>query len=92
MKVHIITWDGIEYDRVTTTAEIESYKDRGFIFHGEYGLTFDFRVEIPPYTPINYDENGKINLLLDRIDGLTDNGHIHDETDKIRQYINKKNE
>lgn len=88
MKVHIITWDGIEYDRETTTTEIESYKDRGFIFYGEHGLTFDFRVEIPPYTPINYDENGKINLLLDRIDGLTDNHHIHEEIDKIRKYIN----
>ena len=42
-KVHIITWDSIEYDREATPWEIAKYKKEGILKVHKGSLVFDFR-------------------------------------------------
>ena len=42
-KVHIITWDGLEYDRKATPWEIVKLKREGIAKDLNGNLTFDFR-------------------------------------------------
>ena len=42
-KVHIITWDHVEYDREATDWEIAKMKREGFYKETQEGIVFDFR-------------------------------------------------
>jgi hypothetical protein len=43
IPVHIITWDGFEYDRYTTGEEIKEQKEaKNFRTDEIHGITFDF--------------------------------------------------
>lgn len=42
--VHVICWDGVEYDRKANKQEIDEQRNNGYVKEGGYaGVTFDFR-------------------------------------------------
>lgn len=42
-KVHIVCWDGVEYDRHTTKEEIDKQREAGHLVdNGHHRITFDF--------------------------------------------------
>ena len=42
--VHVICWDGVEYTREATKAEIDAQRKSGYVKEDGYsGITFDFR-------------------------------------------------
>lgn len=44
IKVHVITWDEEEYDRISTQEEIDLYRKQGFVVEDGYScVIFDFR-------------------------------------------------
>lgn len=48
MRVHIICWDGVEYDREASEDELNDYNAKGLVAYSDYELPI-----------INFDINGK---------------------------------
>ena len=42
-KVHVICWDGIEYDRFSNEKELEEVDKRGYVETISNGIVYNFR-------------------------------------------------